>query len=106
VDALSWLSTQANSPTTRVISGLVSLGLLFFISLGILGVLPISIPTTLMFGALSFLGVHLLNQLYFSIETFKIHVCHKCGEILKPITVTTYPKHTCKKRDINKVNTQ
>lgn len=91
MSVLSWLSSKADSPATRVISGIVSIGLVFSLAINI-------IPSTLTMWTLGFLAVHILNQLYFAFEEFTVHVCHRCGAVLKPITTTTYPNHTCKKK--------
>lgn len=95
----SWLLEQADSPATRVISGIVSLILLFFLGLVIFGAIPVMIAPNVMMGVLSFLGLHLINQLYFAFKEFQIPVCHRCGTILKPKINITYQKHKCKKNN-------
>ena len=93
ISPLDWLSNKATSPATRIISGIVSLGLVGSIFVGI-------IPKDYMTWAFGFLALHIVNQLYFAFTEFKIPICHRCGKVLKPKTITTYPKHICKIKNI------
>ena len=97
MDSLSWLADRANSPATRIVSGIVSLGVVGGLISGLT-------PKSLTLYLLSFLIFHLLNQLYFAVDELKIPVCHRCGKILHPTTVKKYPKHTCKKNNNTRRN--
>jgi hypothetical protein len=72
----------------RATSALISLLILASIFLKI-------VPEKLIMPAFGWLAVHLVSHIYLGISDNKIHVCHKCGETLKPCI--SY-KHKCKKK--------
>lgn len=91
VSPLDWITDKANSPATRIISGLVSLGLVASIFINI-------IPKEYVAYAFGFLAWHIINQLYFAFSEFKIPTCHRCNKRMIPVTTVTYPRHTCRLR--------
>lgn len=87
--ALNQIVVAANSRATRIISGFVGLALVGSLYIGVL-------PQVFVSGALTFLAMHIVNQLYFAIDGMFVPTCHRCGKMLHPRTIQVYPRHVCK----------